>query len=70
MSLLCFGLTKEIKKALVTGKIRYGRAQGEKFAKRKKEPFLFWFLILIFTLFIIISIAFTFYTLNSIIFIF
>ena len=48
---LCFGLAREVAIALRTGRVRYGRAQGERFAKRKTQPVLFWLIIFVFALF-------------------
>ena len=48
---LCFSLVMGISTALHTGRIRYGRAQGARVAKRKSQPKLFWLLIFVFALF-------------------
>ena len=54
---LCFGLAREIATALRTGRVRYGRAQGEGFAKRKTQPVLFWLIIFVFALFSMTSVG-------------
>jgi hypothetical protein len=48
MCILCVGLAREVTIALRTGRIRHGRAQGERIAKRTTQPVLFWLLILVF----------------------
>lgn len=54
---LCFGLLTAITTALRTGRIRYGRAQGEHVAKRKAQPLTFWLIIFGFALLAFASIV-------------
>lgn len=54
---LFLALILELVSAIRTGKIRYGRNQGEKVAIRKKQPLFFNFLVLLFTCFAIGCIA-------------
>ena len=57
MGVLFFGLAREVSTALRTGRVRYGRAQGERFAKRKTQPVLFWLIIFMFALFSMTSVG-------------
>lgn len=57
MCLMCFGSVRAVVTGLRTGRIRYGRAQGERVAQRKRQPLFFWSLIVIFALFALASIC-------------
>lgn len=54
---LCLELMKAVATALNTGRVSYGRAQGERVAKRKTQPILFWLIIFVFTFFAMASVV-------------